>query len=45
MEGLLVGVFVLIVIGCVFWFVFPALMGKYKRDDLPPKNPDINDKS
>lgn len=45
MEGLIVGVFVLIVIGCVFWFVFPALMGKYKRDEPNRKKADSNDKT
>ena len=33
MDEVLVGVVILIFIGCVFWLVFPRFLDRFQRDD------------
>ncbi len=44
MDEILVGVVILIVIGCVFWLVFPHFLDRFQRDDRNPTKDDQNDK-
>ena len=45
MDELLVGVIILILVGCVFWFVFPYFLNRFKRDDLNRNRDDPNNKN
>ncbi len=42
MDEILVGVVILIVIGCAFWLVFPRFLDRFQRDERDRSKGDQN---